>query len=91
MHPIFLAGLGPALTAVGKIANVAFSIQAFRDLINPKITSNRIYSTHDAAVFLKRSRKDIIALIRRGELTARKVGGNYEISGRSILRYTKGP
>ena len=50
-----------------------------------EIRPERIYNTIDAAKLLGTTRKKIVKFIRDGELSAKRVGDRYHISGKSLL------
>ena len=53
-----------------------------------EILPGEIYNTIDAAKLLGTSRRDVIQFIRIGELSAKRVGDSYHISGRSLMRFS---
>lgn len=51
-----------------------------------EINSNEIYTTNEAQKMLKVSNSTIKRLLKRGVLRANKVGGQYRIFGKELLR-----
>lgn len=51
-----------------------------------EINPHEIYTTHEAQRALKISNSTIKRLLKRGALRANKVGGQYRIFGKEILR-----
>jgi excisionase family DNA binding protein len=51
-----------------------------------EIKQNGIYTTHEAQKILKISNSTIKRLLKNGLLRANKVGGQYRILGRELLR-----
>ena len=51
-----------------------------------KIKPNSIYTTNETKMFLKISDSTIKRLLKRGIIKANKVGGQYRILGKEILR-----
>ena len=54
--------------------------------MSSKIEPNSVYSTDEAQKILKISNSTIKRLLKRGVLRANKVGGQYRIMGKEILR-----
>lgn len=54
--------------------------------MDQEIKENAIYTTQEAQGLLKISSSTIKRLLKRGLLRANKVGGQYRILGREILR-----
>ena len=52
----------------------------------PEIKPNQVYTTEEAQSFLKISNSTIKRLLKKGIITAYKVGGRYRIWGSEILR-----
>ena len=52
-----------------------------------EILSGGIYNTIDAAKLLGTTRKNVIQFIRDGELSAKRVGDSYHISGKNLMRF----
>lgn len=53
---------------------------------DPEIKPNIVYTTNETKNFLKISNSTIKRLLKRGILKANKVGGQYRILGKEILR-----
>ncbi|OJI07344.1 hypothetical protein BK004_01265 [bacterium CG10_46_32] len=51
-----------------------------------EIKENAVYTTHEAQDLLKISDSTVKRLLKRGVLRANKVGGQYRILGKEILR-----
>lgn len=51
-----------------------------------EVRENEIYTPEEVKSLLKISRSTFLRLIKRGVLQAAKVGGQYRILGREILR-----
>ncbi len=51
-----------------------------------EINTNEVYTTNEARDILKISKSTIKRLLKRGILRANKVGGQYRILGKEILR-----
>lgn len=51
-----------------------------------EIKENAVYTTKEAQSLLKISERTIKRLLKRGLIRANKVGGQYRIMGREILR-----
>ena len=51
-----------------------------------KIKPNSVYTTNETKIFLKISDSTIKRLLKKGILRANKVGGQYRILGKEILR-----
>lgn len=54
--------------------------------MNKEIKSNQIYTTAETKELLKISDSTIKRLLKRGIIRANKVGGQYRILGKEILR-----
>lgn len=54
--------------------------------MNSKINPNEIYTTEETRVLLKISNSTIKRLLKNGLIKANKVGGQYRILGKEILR-----
>lgn len=54
--------------------------------MNQKINSDAVYTTIETRKILKISQSTIKRLLKRGLLRANKVGGQYRILGKEILR-----
>lgn len=52
----------------------------------PPINPNEIYTTGEAQSFLKVSSSTMKRLLKRGAIRASKIGGQYRILGKEILR-----
>jgi excisionase family DNA binding protein len=55
-------------------------------MLNEEIQSTAIYTTQEAQTLLKISNSTIKRLLKKGLLRANKVGGQYRILGKEILR-----
>lgn len=55
-------------------------------MISEEILENAVYTTREAQNLLKVSESTIKRLLKRGILRANKVGGQYRILGKEILR-----
>ena len=53
---------------------------------DPEIKPNFVYTTNETKGFLKISNSTIKRLLKKGILRANKVGGQYRILGKEILR-----
>lgn len=53
---------------------------------NDKINPNEIYTTSEARSLLKVSNSTIKRLLKRGLIRANKIGGQYRITGKELLR-----
>jgi len=51
-----------------------------------EIKPNQVYTTREARSFLKVSESTIKRLLKKGIIRANKVGGQYRILGRELLR-----
>jgi len=54
--------------------------------MDQEIKSNAVYTTNEAKDLLKISESTIKRLLKKGILRANKVGGQYRIMGKEILR-----
>jgi excisionase family DNA binding protein len=54
--------------------------------MNEEIKDNAIYTTAEAEMLLKISNSTIKRLLKKGLIKANKVGGQYRILGKEILR-----
>jgi predicted site-specific integrase-resolvase len=54
--------------------------------MNPEIKPNSIYTTNETKEILRVSDSTIKRLLKKGILKANKVGGQYRILGKEILR-----
>lgn len=54
--------------------------------MNPEIKENAVYTTKEAQDLLRVSTSTIKRLLKKGILRANKVGGQYRILGKEILR-----
>lgn len=54
--------------------------------MEPEINPNSIYTTNETREILKVSNSTIKRLLKKGILKANKVGGQYRILGKEILR-----
>lgn len=52
----------------------------------PEINPNEIYTTNEARNLLKVSNSTIKRLLKKGALRANKVGGQYRVLGKELLR-----
>jgi len=52
----------------------------------PEINSNEVYTTEETQDLLKISKSTIKRLLKQGFIRANKVGGQYRILGKEILR-----
>lgn len=52
----------------------------------PRINPNEIYTTNEVQSLLKISNSTIKRLLKRGILRANKVGGQYRVLGKEVLR-----
>jgi len=52
----------------------------------PEINPNEIYTTNEARSLLKISNSTIKRLLKNGMLRANKVGGQYRVMGKELLR-----
>lgn len=52
----------------------------------PEINSNEIYTTTEAKTLLKISNSTIKRFLKKGIIKANKIGGQYRISGKELLR-----
>ena len=51
-----------------------------------QINPNEIYTTNEARTFLKVSESTMKRLLKRGIVNANKIGGQYRIMGKELLR-----
>ena len=54
--------------------------------MNPEIKPNSVYTTNETKKILKISDSTIKRLLKKGIIKANKVGGQYRILGKEILR-----
>lgn len=54
--------------------------------MEPEIKHNAVYTTFEARSFLKVSESTIKRMLKNGLIQANKVGGQYRILGKEILR-----
>jgi len=52
----------------------------------PEINPNEVYTTQEAQQLLKVSNSTIKRLLKKGLIRANKIGGQYRILGRELLR-----
>jgi excisionase family DNA binding protein len=82
------AALRGGISILSEIIQIASGLLMLAPNCKKKeIRADLIYSTSDAAKLLNTARLHIIEFIRSGDLTARRIGDRYHISGRSLLAF----
>ena len=69
------------------VASLALTAKQIYDAANYEISPTRIYNTHQVSRFLGVERKVVIDLVKKKQITAKTVNGNYKIPGQSVLEY----
>ena len=84
----------PAIAIRGGITLLSEVIQIVSGIVmlipqreKREILPGRIYNTIDAAKLLGTTRQHVIQLIRDNELSAKRVGDRYHISGKNLMRF----
>lgn len=76
-----------AVVRAGAVLSMIVAVKDLHDLATREIKPHRIYNTADVARFLNTDRRNVIRLLRAGEMRGKQVGGNYRIPGAAILEY----
>ena len=69
------------------VVSLVAAVKQIYDSATYEISPSRIYSTSQVSRFLGIDRKDVISLIKDGQISAKPVNGNYKVPGQSILEY----
>ena len=63
------------------------AIALIEKVFSEDVLPHRIYNTVDVARILGMERREVLALVDKGDIKGLKVDGNYRILGSSILDY----
>ncbi len=78
-------------TAISRSTSLLFFASMAMSLVDmvtrEEVRPTRIYNSSEAARLLGIERKQLIRLIKSGEVRGKMVNGNYRIPGQSIMEY----
>ena len=78
-------------TAIARSTSLLFFASMAMSLVDmvtrEEVRPTRIYNSSEAARLLGIERKQLIRLIKSGEVRGKMVNGNYRIPGQSIMEY----